>query len=433
MAKEKYGRNLRGIALWLWHNVAPGAVISLVLLLILAAGGETYLRLRAPFTDTIWPGRFDPRTGFIFAPDAEVATTNNLDYWTRQRANSLGFLDREPVPPERRPGSCHLVFIGDSFVEAHQVTIEQKVQVVLENLAAERFPTLKLTAAGYGQSDTGQVNQLAIYDHFVRREKPKIVVLVAVKNDFSDNSAVLQAINHGRDPDHMPRVFARRGADGAFALQPIDPDFAKYPLAPAKTAATEKINPLAAWLRLHSLAFRWFDGVWWRVGLAIDRRLFGETAVAAGENRIARNARLLAQRPKFSHILDGWDPTAQPAIDEIYFEDRIPPVFREALEFTGFALDQFRERARRDGFYLVILASQTLKREGGSDLSFKRLKALADARKIPVIDQFAYIEAHGGRVRDARFLGDGHWSPQGHRWAAEAVLDHLASHPDLCR
>jgi hypothetical protein len=58
------------------------------------------------------------------------ATTNNRDYWTRQRANSVGFLDREPVPPEARPGTCHLIVIGDSFVEAHHVEIEQNVRVV---------------------------------------------------------------------------------------------------------------------------------------------------------------------------------------------------------------------------------------------------------------------------------------------------------------
>jgi hypothetical protein len=42
------------------------------------------------------------------------------------------------VPPVARPGTCHLVFIGDSFVEAHQVEIEQKVQVVACQLSVCR-------------------------------------------------------------------------------------------------------------------------------------------------------------------------------------------------------------------------------------------------------------------------------------------------------
>lgn len=433
MVQRRYGRRIRGIALWLWVNVAPGVMISAILLLILAAGGETYLRLRTPFTDTVWPARFDPRSGFIFEPGAEVATTNNFDYWTRQRANSLGFLDREPVPPERRPASCHLVFIGDSFVEAHQVTVDQKVQVVLEKLGAERLPGLKLTTAAFGQSDTGQINQLPLYDFYARRQAPKIVVLVFVKNDFSDNSVVLQAVNHGRDPDHMPRVFAHRTKDGSFALQPIDPDWAKHGLERPTGPSTPEPSKLNEWLRRHSLVYRWAEEAFWRIGLFFERKLYGQAGVNAGQNPIARYAHILARQPQYAYVLDGWDPDTEPAIDEVYFEDKLPRVFREALDFTGFALDQFQERARRDGFTLLIVATQTLKREDGSDRPFRLLKELADKRGIPVIDQYAYIESQGGRIRDARFLGDGHWSPQGHKWAAEVVLKYLADHADACR
>lgn len=419
--------------LWFWDNAVPGIVLSLILLLILAAGGETYLRFGVPFTDPIWPGGFDPRTGFIFKPGAEVATTNHFDYWTRQRANSLGFLDREPTPPQRRAGSCHLVFVGDSFVEAHQVTLDRKVQVILEKLAAERLPALKLTTAAYGQSDTGQINQLPIYDHFVRNERPKIVVLVVVKNDFADNSIVLQAVNHGRDPDHMPRVFTRRAADGSFALQPIDPDWAKHLLTRHEETPPTAGTRLNEWLKSTSLVYRWLEQAFWRIALFTERKIYGQTGVKAGSNPIARYARILAQRPEFAYVLEDWNPEAQPAIDEIFFEERLPKAFREALDFTGFALDQFQERARRDGFKLLLLATQTLKREGGSDRPFKLLKELADKRGIPMIDLYAYIEGQGGRIRDARFLGDGHWSPQGHRWAAEAILKYLGEHRDVCR
>ena len=102
------------------------------------------------------------------------------------------------------------------------------------------------------------------------------------------------------------------------------------------------------------------------------------------------------------------------------------------MDFTGFALDQFQERAHRDGFNLLILATETMKHGDGSGLAFDRLERLAKARNIPVIDLYAFIRAHGGRSKDAHLPHDGHWSPQGHRWAAEAVLDHLAAHPALC-
>jgi hypothetical protein len=95
---------------WIWNNVAPGLGISVVLVFVVALVGEIYFRASTPSFVTStpsfvteWPVVFDPQIGHHFRPNAEVATTNNRDYWTRQRANSLGFLDREPVPPETRP------------------------------------------------------------------------------------------------------------------------------------------------------------------------------------------------------------------------------------------------------------------------------------------------------------------------------------------
>ena len=50
-------------------------------------------------------------------PDMEMRFTNNLDFWTTARTNSLGFLDREPPDPDLAAASCHIAVIGDSFVE----------------------------------------------------------------------------------------------------------------------------------------------------------------------------------------------------------------------------------------------------------------------------------------------------------------------------
>ena len=355
-------------------------------------------------------GRIRSQIGPRFRPNAEVATTNNRDYWTRQRTNSVGFLDREPVPPEARPGTCHLVFIGDSFVEAHHVEIEQKVQVVLERMSAER--QLKLTTAAFGISDTGQLNQLPIYDLFAHRQRPKVVVLVFVISDFSDNSAVIQAINHGRDPAHMPKLFARRNATSDMELQQIDPmvelGLPRFEQTPGR---------LRPWLLQKSKFYRWIEE---------------KNAWRVRSDQLLHNARVIAERPEYARLMRDWDMARTPSIDEVYYDEPLAPIFREALDFTGFALDQFQERAHRVGFNLLILATETMKHGDGSGLAFDRLERLAKARNIPMIDLYAFIRAHGGRTKIAHLPHDGHWSPQGHRWAAEAVLDHLAAHRALC-
>ena len=60
------------------------------------------------------------------------------------------------------------------------------------------------------------------------------------------------------------------------------------------------------------------------------------------------------------------------------------------------------------------------------------LRELAAERDIPVIDQMVHILDRGGDPDDVHFANDGHWSPQGHQWAAEALLEWMASNPSVC-
>ena len=179
------------LANWLIVNVLPGILISFGLLAVLIAGAELYLRTTRPFFASHWPLRFDARYGWTFTPGGTVRLTNHLDFWTETKANSLGFLDREPVAA---PNACRVAFIGDSFVEAAQVPIEQKMQVVFEKIATN------VATAAFGFSGTGQASQLGFYDVFVRDFQPKVVVLVFFSSDFANNSATLEAIRSGWHP-----------------------------------------------------------------------------------------------------------------------------------------------------------------------------------------------------------------------------------------
>ena len=129
-------------------------------------------------------------------------------------------MDREPISPERADESCHIAIIGDPFIEAWQVPIADKVQVKLEELAAQELPRLDITTSAFGRRAYGQINQLAFYDEYARRLSPKVVALVFVNNDFDDNSVHLNALGLGIDPDHLPRVTAVRGAVGQPELRP---------------------------------------------------------------------------------------------------------------------------------------------------------------------------------------------------------------------
>ena len=410
---QKFRRALRLVG---WNALFLMAGLALI-----GVVGEMYFRLRAPFLEVDASHAWFPTIGRIFTPNTEVRWTNRLDFWTESRTNSLGFLDREPIGLERAAASCHIAMIGDSYVEARQVHIADKFHVRLEELAAEELRHLDITTSAFGFMGTGQVNQLAYYDDFARTLRPALLVLVFVDNDFMENAPILYGLYYGMDPDRLTEVSATRGADGTITLRPPHPPSAESRLAtmastspPWYSRVTDRlsdVSPFARWLELKTKA--WFQA-------DTDPEL------------IAWVALLSRRSPRYAALFDGWRPTTRSDIWTSFREARdLPPVYEDALDFTGFALDQFRERADRDGAALVILSSHYIGTRG--DLGFDRLTALAEPRGIPVIDYNDYVLRQGAEPRrDARWKHGGHWNTAGHRWAAEALLEYLKANQEIC-
>ena len=409
------GRIRRALRLIGWNALLLVAGVALI-----GVVGEMYFRLRAPFLEIDVPYAWSPTVGRTFTPNAEVRWTNRLEFWVESRTNSWGFLDREPIGLERAAASCHIAVIGDSNVEALQVPIADKFHVRLEELAAEELRHLDITTSAFGITSTGQVNQLAYYDEFARHLRPALLVLVFVPNDFTNNAPILYGLHRGGDPDRLNNVFARRGRDGTITLRPPHPPSPESRLAtmastspPWHSRVTDRlsdISPFARWLQIKKPA--WFPA-------DTDPELIAWMA-------------LLSQRsPRYAALLDGWRPTTRgDIIDPFRLTRDLPAVYEDALDFTAFALDQFRERAARDGAALVILSTPFVGTRG--DLAFDRLTALAEPRGIPVIDYSDYVLRQGAEPRDAIWKHDAHWNTAGHRWAAEALLEYLKANQEIC-
>ena len=388
-------------------------------LALIGVVGEMYFRLRAPFLERDAPHAWSSTVGWIFAPNTEVRWTNRLDFWVESRTNGLGFLDREPVSPERAAASCHIAMIGDSYVEARQVPIADKFHVRLEELAAEELRHLDITTSAFGNAGTGQINQLAYYDEFARHLRPSLIALVFVDNDFVNNAPILGGLRWGVDPDQLTAVSATRGADGTITLRPPHPPTPGSRLAimastspPWYSRVTDRLvylSPFARWLEIKTRA--WFP---------------------ADPELIAWVALLSRRSPRYAALFDGWRPTTREDLQEpfLYAQD-LPPVYEDALDFTAFALDQFKARADRDGAALVILSSHYIGTRG--DLGFDRLTALAEPRGISVIDYNDYVLRQGAEPRrDATWANNGHWNVAGHQWAAEALLEYLKQNQEIC-
>ena len=403
------------------------AALILAGLALVAVAGEAYLRLSGGFVASALPLRFVPGVGLLYEPHAEVRHTNGLDYWTTQRANSLGFLDREPPDPGRAAASCHVAAVGDSFVEAIEVPIEDKLQVRLEALAAATLPELDVTVSAWGRRGTGQANQLPYYDEYVRELRPNLVVLV-VFSDFGDNSAALASLSSGRDPGRMPYAFPERAADGSVRLRPPHPDFRRQPglgwgegetEAPKSAAGSERWREtLGRELTERSLFARWLDG---KRQALIPRD---------GQPPLAERAALLASRPGYEWVLDGWNAGEGNGPGSLLYAEDPPPLFAEGLADTAWAFAEFRRRADRDGAALMILSVYGLWEE--HTRRSELLHGMVAPLGIPVIDLRDWIWSSGGRFGDSHWAHDIHWTPAGHQWAAEAILDWLRRHPEVC-
>ncbi len=427
MSKTKGGlRRVLRLAGW-------NALLLIAGLALIGLAGETWLRLKGPFMTVHYSDVFVADVGLLLRPRTEVRWTNRADFWTVSRTNSLGFPDREPPSPARAAESCHIAVIGDSFVDAREVPISEKFHVRLEEMAARELPALDVTTSAFGKRSTGQINQLAWYDQYVRHLRPRVVVLVFVPNDFVNNFPILMSLTYGFDPDHWPYVSAERAEDGGFRLRPPDPDYRRFrlpilhpPVPQWRSAVERSISPSWFWTWLNEE---------------------GSQLTGAGENsyyleRVAR-LELLSRFPAYAPLLDERQPVktltrllaeglVSTGVFRLLAEENGGPLYTETLAFTALALDEFKKRAERDGAALVILASHRMRRvpDGGGALA--RLNELASERRIPVVDHGDFINARGAEPRDAEWAHDNHWNLAGHRWAAEALLEYLKQNQGVC-
>ena len=384
-------------------------------LVVIAAVGEVYVRLFTPFQRNVQPSHFVPGVGVIHEPGAESRWTNHIDYWIISRANSLGFLDREPISSERAAESCHVTIIGDSFVEAREVPISDKVQVRLEELAARQLPELDVTTSAFGIRGSAHINQLPLYDRYASQLSPKLLVIVFTWNDLWGSSPVLSALYFGYDPDRAPYVFAERAPDGTMKLRSPSPDYEPLLGIDERT-----------WLSLALGSLRWSEFAVW-----LERKLPGSvTESSSFRNVMLSRMEILKGRPGYEAIHDGWTSANSGQFQSMVIREDPPPVFREGPAFAGFALDEFVERAGRDGADIVILATHLM--GDRNSRPWLLLNEMAASRGIPLINLHEYIIAQGATIGNAQFSWDHHWNAAGHQWAAEALLEYMKENPEIC-
>lgn len=404
-----------------WSSI----VLFVVALVVASSALELLLSFRFPFVKIASPTRFDRRVGRIRPPHAEIQWTNYLDYAVTEHSNSLGFMDREP-PAAKSPGVFRILALGDSFVEALQVPIQQKFHVLLESMLAERFPDRRFETVAFGHSGIGTEAEHAFYQAFGRQMDPDLVVLVFVDNDFADNSPVVLGVKYGWHPEHPAwPMYSADERSGRFRRIAPDPHFDKHFIA---------VGPPPPF------GFALLDYLGWsrvgQVGFAAANEYWGWTAARQVGLVKARLAWLRGD-VRYGPKLAGWRHPDDLDENQMFFATELPPAFDEAVRITDHIFALFAAEQRRRGFEMLIVAlpacSAAPTNNGYRDViehgMLARIQTIADRHGLPVLDLTPAFAARGDPAA-AHWKHDVHWSPTGHRWAAEAITDYIVANQD---
>jgi lysophospholipase L1-like esterase len=317
------------------------------------------------------------------------------------RINSQGWRDLERAPA-RPEGVVRVAVLGDSFVEAAQVPLEQSFPAVLERklnrCGAYGGDTVEVL--NFGVSSYGTAQQLLTLRHRVWAYDPQQVVLAFLPgNDVLNNSRELE-------PWRARPFFVLE--DGALALDDSfrdDPGF-------REGSRDARVHARLADLRLHQLFRRARDGAYtgWRdAGLrepGIADQVFAPPAGGPWEQ--------------------AWQVTEK-LIEAMHAEVRARgAAFLAVVLTSGVAVHP--DAALRQRY------AQTL---GVADLSYpeRRIARLGAAKGFGVVALGEPLRRHAERTGE--FLhgfentqrGFGHWNAAGHSAAAALVAARLCALP----
>lgn len=308
-----------------------------------------------------------------------------VEYVTRVDVNSRGLRERE-IGYEKPPGLRRVLVLGDSFVEATEVAVEEAFPRRLEAyLAAAGGPPIQVVNAGAVGYGTAQ--EYLFLDHEGLRYQPDLVVLLFFSgNDVADNSWKLDY-----PPLRPIKPYFEVDANGTLRQLPfVLPDL-----------SANRAGPFRQWLRQESLLFSKLDP--------------DDLAAVAGDP---------------GYILSILAPYA----------DTASPDVEEAWQVTEALLSATRDRAEGAGARFVLVNVPApwevdppfwdrmrwyfdLPAEGWDlDRPNRRVAEIAARRDFAYLDLRPSLRlAHSDRTR-LYYQVDGHWTAAGHDFAAHSLV-----------
>lgn len=319
----------------------------------------------------------DREVGYTLRPDAE-------GWWQREgltyvKINSHGFRDREHTIA-KLPGTIRIAVLGDSYVEAFQVSLEKTFWAVMEQKLQERpqYAKSKVEVLSFGVSGFSTARELILLQKRVWQYSPDVIILlITTANDVRDNS---KSLNEYASQPLPYFVFKEDG---------------KLTLDDSLVVARNRTLTFRLQQSFLGRAFNWTQH---------HLRLLGLFYAAREAYQSPANA---AERQNRTGTLD------EPGLDSEVYREPATPEWDDAWRVTERLIVQVRDAVRARGAKFLVVTGSTGKqvnpdpnpsrkfmdRLGGPNLFYpeQRIKTLGDREGFSVLNLAPLLQDYARR------------------------------------
>jgi hypothetical protein len=170
------------------------------------------------------------------------------------------------------------------------------------------------------------------------------VILLALSNDFANNSPIRESVRNGWHPYVAPRPSYERDGSGF-----------------------RRLNPAVDWEQ---------------------HRIGGSDA--------AGHYGALMQIPEFATKLAGWRGPVERDTHAMFWQPTLLPLFEDAIVLTRHALEEWKMLGARDGFKIVVVGSDNMTLDGTAPFAdreryARRFQAVSEDVGLPYLDLYPYF------------------------------------------
>ncbi|WP_447968823.1 hypothetical protein [Nitrospira sp. M1] len=323
------------------------------------------------------------------------------------RINSAGFRDREHIV-EKKPGVYRIAVLGDSYMEARQVALEdsfvRRLEVYLQ--ACDTHPYQKIETLGFGQGGYSTTDELLTLKHHVWPYSPDMVLTAFFHgNDLVDNFPKINTCEGGHCPDIRRPFYYRKNGELT-----LDTSFSQWTFDSFKDRMLLVGVQYSRTLEMLNQASRVLNN--WRVQHNTDYA-FKETGLSEW----------VYAPPSLPVHKDAWRLTEDilGLLNQEILEHHAQPYWM--LVTNPSQVDPIQRQALRQR-----LGVETL------DYPEQRIMKLGESLHVPVIPLVYAFQQYADEQQEYLHgfpnyrMGAGHWNEKGHDLAARLVAANVCTY-----